>query len=610
MSNQVLRIGEVIEVRGQKIRAEIYSEKNTSSLLYDGEIIRNVSVGSYVKITKGYSSIIGRIEGEYISEANTLRNVYTRKSERIVRIIEISIVGTLKDKFNHGISEMPLVGNEVYILIENEVQSIFAFSSAKSGSIQVGEILGYSDYKLNIDVNKIFASHIGIFGNTGSGKSNTLANIYTSLFNAYSKMNDFTKKSRFIFLDFNGEFENAITTNKKYYSLSTRSIKSDRYPIREEFILNEEFWSIITEATAKTQSPFIDRSLKSMKRSLKEKNINKELICSVVRELILSLFENPTRYQQLKRPIIDLLFEGFDVKGINLSLHLGQVGYHSKNTCLFVPSEGLYFDTQEKFNDYMQPVLDLLIQERLRTKNTNMLQVFKFFMTLQFVTEVFNGISNEEHIAPLLKRFKQRYNDVDKVFNVVSAEKLKVLQKETNVEVISLVDVNIKMRKTIPLLVCKQAYDYQKQQFKQDSSLHIVVDEAHNILSFSSERESSLWKDYRLEVFEEIIKEGRKFGVFMTISSQRPSDISPTLISQLHNYFLHRLVNNEDIRAIGKTISFLDAVSFEMIPILPQGACILTGTAMNFPIVVQMELLPEEDQPNSKTVGLTSLWRE
>ena len=65
-----------------------------------------------------------------------------------------------------------------------------------------------------------------------------------------------------------------------------------------------------------------------------------------------------------------------------------------------------------------------------------------------------------------------------------------------------------------------------------NSSLNIIIDEAHNILSYASQRESETWKDYRLETFEEIIKEGRKFGVFLTIASQRPSDISSTIISQ------------------------------------------------------------------------------
>jgi DNA helicase HerA-like ATPase len=68
------------------------------------------------------------------------------------------------------------------------------------------------------------------------------------------------------------------------------------------------------------------------------------------------------------------------------------------------------------------------------------------------------------------------------------------------------------------------------------------------------------------------VKEGRKFGVFLTIASQRPHDISETIVSQLHNYFLHRLVNNLDVHAIERAVAYLDAVSFESIPILGTAA--------------------------------------
>lgn len=161
----------------------------------------------------------------------------------------------------------------------------------------------------------------------------------------------------------------------------------------------------------------------------------------------------------------------------------------------------------------------------------------------------------------------------------------------------------------VPLIICKYFYERQRLNFN-GSSLHIIIDEAHNILSTTSERESQTWKDYRLETFEEIIKEGRKFGTFLTISSQRPSDISETIISQLHNYFIHRLVNNEDIRAIGKAVAFIDNTSYEMISVLPQGACIFTGVASNFPVLVQVDLLPKQQQPQSSTINLTELWKE
>lgn len=139
-------------------------------------------------------------------------------------------------------------------------------------------------------------------------------------------------------------------------------------------------------------------------------------------------------------------------------------------------------------------------------------------------------------------------------------------------------------------------------------SLNIIIDEAHNILSYESQRESESWKDFRLETFEEIIKEGRKFGVFMTIASQRPSDISATIISQLHNYLIHRLINNKDLEMIEKAVSYLDKLSFETLPILPVGACVLSGIIADLPIIIQVDKLNKSVQPKSETMSLEDCW--
>ena len=108
--------------------------------------------------------------------------------------------------------------------------------------------------------------------------------------------------------------------------------------------------------------------------------------------------------------------------------------------------------------------------------------------------------------------------------------------------------------------------------------------------------------------YKEIIKEGRKFGTFLTISSQRPSDISDTIISQLHNYFIHRLVNEEDLRKIHRTIAFSDKSTNDMISILPAGGCIFTGLASNFPVLARINILPEANQPRSENVDISKIW--
>ncbi|WP_291560061.1 MULTISPECIES: ATP-binding protein [unclassified Clostridium] len=613
MNDEILIIGEVIEVRGQKVRIKIYSNKNSSMLLYNGNMIRNISVGSFIKISKGYIRIIGRIEGEYIRELPSNKNDYARKEEGFERIVEVSIVGYLdrKNNFKHGISDMPLISNSAYILSENEIQKIFVFFQDSSKAIKVGNILGYEKYCLQLDINKIFASHIGIFGNTGSGKSNTLARLYTELFDRYSGNSSFFSKSRFLILDFNGEYTNkrVITSNKMIYNLSTNKESNNKYPIEKEYIFDEEFWSIIAEATDKTQKPFIRRVIKKCKEISSTDNITnlKNEISLSILDLVKKLYEIGDKYSQYKGYFVDLICSGFNINDKDVESAFNKIGYHKKQEKLYVPKESTFFNDHNEFLEYkpIKNILNKITANNFKMINSlNYFDIFSYMIKYQYLFEIIYGYSVDEHIAPLVKRVQSRFNDIQKVFTIAETS-----TQQSNIEVISLVDVNITMRKILPMIVCKQNYDKQKKSEKGANTLHIIIDEAHNILSQVSERESNVWKDYRLEVFEEIIKEGRKFGVFLTITSQRPSDISPTLISQLHNYFLHRLVNNEDIKAISKTIAFLDHSSYETIPILPQGACIITGTALNFPVVVQIDLLDKDKQPDSQTIDLAKLWR-
>ena len=162
------------------------------------------------------------------------------------------------------------------------------------------------------------------------------------------------------------------------------------------------------------------------------------------------------------------------------------------------------------------------------------------------------------------------------------------------------------MKKIIPLLLSKHLYELHKRK-ETPSFLNIIIDEAHNILSRESFRETESWKDYRLETFEEIIKEGRKFGVFITISSQRPADISATIVSQAHNYFIHRLINHNDLKAIETSVSYIDKITAESIPTLPVGTCIFNGISTQIPILLQVEKLNDISSPQSDTLKITEL---
>lgn len=604
MLNDFYKIGQVIEIRGQKIRIHVFENKNSNILIYKGQIIKNISVGGFVKIPKGFSNIIGRIEGEYIQE-NILSNSkssmhFTKESETIDRIIEVTIMGILQNnKFKRGLIDIPLIFSDAYLLTDKEVAKIFEFTPNKDIAICLGSINDYKEEKLYVSSN-LFASHIGIFGNTGSGKSNTLAKIYTECFKKFNSKPGF-KKSKFLLIDFNGEYTSSFDKNKKVYNLSTRNDSSDKIPISKNFLEDIDMWSIICEATEKTQKPFLNKVISLYKKLYTIENFF-SYARKMIENLFLLYFEHPLLFSAhltYLREIITLIFPNSE-SAINFlnSIQIRSSKFYMKK--ISNDNKELWGNNVEEFKiNFIQPFLTYLCNEKTTIDDKYIL--FDFALKYNFLQSLCLGYINEEHISPLISRFNNRLIKIKRLFSICDNVSLKQLS------IFSLINVNIEFKKIIPLILCKYYYELQKQSYTE-GSLHIIIDEAHNILSTASERESQTWKDYRLETFEEIIKEGRKFRTFLTISSQRPSDISETIISQLHNYFIHRLVNNEDIRAIGKSVSFIDNTSYEMISVLPQGACIFTGISSNFPVLIQIDLLPENEQPQSQTVNLYEMW--
>lgn len=614
IEDSIFRIGKVISVDGRIIKVSVDKAKNSSHLMYKADLIKNVSVGSYIKIIKGFTIIIGKVEGEFTFEDKIVSSKeYRSDKEKINRTLSVSLLGFFnKKEFERGIKEMPLVDNECYLLDRKEFNEVHNFLRKSDKPLVLGTLTLEKGQKIAVGIDSLFASHIGIFGNTGSGKSYTLAKIYFELFNIYKDNQAFKNNSKFFLLDFNGEYvtdsDNVIIPKeyKNTYRLTTKNNDGQRYPISKETLYDHSFWAIVLEATEKTQTPFLRRAISnsSLADKIKSSENLKELIKST---FILGIAKNDSELGQ--KILIEFLSElHFSIGSTNL-LNIrdsirDRITYYSKDH----KREWVYIDKDGEWfweNEMRDKILAHFDELELPDYNINDLDVLKLQILFQYYDEIIKGFANIEHLAPLIKRLGKNFSDIRKVI-----EARDDVSVSRNFSIVSLKDVNIHMRKILPLLLCKQLYEEQKKANDETSHLNIIIDEAHNILSRDSNRESEQWKDYRLETFEEIIKEGRKFGVFLTLASQRPSDISPTIISQLHNYFLHRLINNNDIIAVEKTISYLDKLSFEYLPILPTGTCILAGLSAQVPVVVDIGAIEEDFEPNNKTRSLIENWKD
>lgn len=602
--NSIFRIGAINSVDGRLVKVLVDKDKNNSHLIYQGSLIKNVAVGSYVKMLKGFESIIGKVESEYIENDKKVNERYNSQEEKINRFLVIKLIGHIEgDCYKKGLTELPLIGNECYLLSNREFEMIHSFGSKNDVFIKIGSIASDPLVPISIGVNKLFASHIGIFGNTGSGKSYTLAKIYRQLFITFKDNQSFKEKAHFLFYDFNGEYSkpDSIINGKKIYDLSTYDANGkDKIPLSDEDMLDENLLCIFANATEKTQRPFIVRCIKLYRRINKDEELYKSFLRKQITD-ILTMSDN-VKGDLLLDYVANILPHYFNPQGVDMGVKF-DFSFHGMTKCYYYNDRGF-----QNLRDYPQYIKTRFIYRQVDnfSFNGNFIHDFINIMYMMLIYDVIANRALNEHIAPAINKLRSNEKSIEKVFNFNS--QINSFWDTSNIAVINLCNVNTDTKKLIPLLLTNKLYREYKKKRDVNNYLNIIVDEAHNILSHQSIRESESWKDYRLEVFEEIIKEGRKFGVFMTIASQRPSDISSTIISQLHNYFIHRLMNEKDIQQVNNTISYLDKVSVESLPILSTGVCVLAGQLAEMPIIVQIDRIEDKNKPQNETIDLIRSW--
>lgn len=582
-------VGEVIAVSGVRISLRIFEDSNHETIFFDGVRYRGVSLREHITIQRGFIDIVCLIEGEYLDErkldSDAEKTLYIRK-------VDVRPIGyIMDDTFFEGIKFMPMIRDKAYLLSELMVAKIYGAEGVTSFSI--GCMLK-ENVPINLPWTKIFNSHIGIFGNTGSGKSNTLAKLYTTLFN--EKIDVLKNRSQFIIIDFNGEYteDQIIPAKEKKITVLNNKKAGHKFPIEAIHFWDAETLSLLFQATTNTQQPFLRRVLSGKERF---KNVSLERFIGRTFEKAFSASEPKPDALELSREIARIL------ECEPLQEHLKGIIYNAQRK-YFRDTYGNYYNSDsDGFEQHLKPLLD-----HIDLKNIDQFSELILRCYLQLCSDVVLGYAQYEHIQPVLSRAKSSISALRNVLKIVDTPPTPSL-----LHVISLKKCKNEIKKILPLLIAKNYYinhkDSETLQSPPNRTLHIIIDEAHNILSDQSTREHEIWKDYRLELFEEIIKEGRKYGVYLTLSSQRPADISPTIVSQIHNFFIHRLVNDRDLMLLDNTISTLDSSSKALIPTLAKGCCVVTGTAFDLPMILKIDPLLQGHRPSSDDVNLEELWK-
>lgn len=648
----LLRIGSVTAVKTSGIEITVDADKNEPSILYNGDIIDNVTIGKDLVIHRGYRKLVVRVEEEYLTEDRQWRDdEYHRDEDRYTRTLRAILQGELIDgTFERGRTIVPMIGNTAYIATKRQVGAVYSPGTPPPSTptdgpapvtLEIGTLNSDRSVRFRLDIGKFFASHVGIFGNTGSGKSYTLTQLYTKLFERLLSRFEHSKErvpdsttvqhtslanTQFLIFDLNGEYSSqsgsevfcassfkTVYTPKPLNHSDDQNEGDSRIPLPEHTLSEPEFWYTLLEATEKTQRPFIDRALQ---HRYNQHSLDKDLQ-HIVTEILTRIGGHDLDTALIHSMLRDIckLFEIPDtIEKAVVEEFLTELEYHTLKNCFYFKrnpyqtvtdsdSHPAIFPSSSEFSEIINTLFTYI--SHFKTKATpSPLKVIHTRFLYRFYYEVAEGFNNTMFLRPLMARIRQRLHTLDRCFIFTRRSP----PFKTAVTTINLRYCSIQERKLIPLIVTRSAYKANKVSNDSNSFLNIIIDEAHNLLSKESSQESETWRNTRLELFEEILKEGRKFGVFVTLASQRPHDISPTITSQLHHYFLHQLVNPKDIDAVRSAVSYLDAKSFAELSSLPQGTCIISGTSVQIPAIVKIDKLDDGKRPNNETINLVKLW--
>lgn len=626
----LLRIGIVSAVRTSGIEITVDADKNEPSILYKGEIISNVSIGSFLIVQRGYAHLVVQVEEEELIESSAWDNSdYQRDVDRNTRILKTTLLGEFQTdtsvspfqtRFVSGTQTSPLIGNIAYLASSEQASKIYVTTSKPGTQITIGHLATNNSIPINLDVSTLFSGHIGIFGNSGSGKSYTLTQLYTQLFKLIDSLPNQTERTnstRFILFDFSGKyyqqtagFEICDSRQKVIYGPSAPHEdylpgNHKQIPLPEDYVRTDDFWMHALEPLNEEERAFVEKCLNL--------ELSPNIILRKAVRIVESFFYDPSADSNdigtiliFLKKLHDLADPAFEDFNNELGEFYFSLEYDRTKSVYYQKKSPSTTSDTVKFWQYIQETFRRLFSSDF-AHNLNTLDLIAIRFTLIYYnTKIFNT-QRATRFDPLLRRFHRRLNTLNTWFNLTTKD----IPHLPTFQIVNLEQASIEERTLIPHIIAKYEYCKLKKDNRYSQGHHylnLIFDDAHYILSQDNYTEARSVANYALKTFTEIIIEGRKFGAFLTLASQRPSEISPAITSQLHHYFVHRLVNPVDLEAVKNSVIFLDRNSFESIPSLPCGTCIISGTSVQIPAVVKIDELPEGRRPNNETIDLVKLW--
>ena len=521
----------------------------------------------------------------------------------------------LNDRFLAGLIMKPSLNSKIRLITEEELK--YLVGKDTENNLFLGYSPLYSNCPIYVDINELFSNHMAIFGNTGSGKSYGVARL---LQNIFEKTKIVPFRSNFFIFDAYGEYHNAFSKlnaynpnyHFKYYTTNLNDTDGSilRIPL---WLLGIDDIALLLGADSHSQLPIIERMLKLVSIfSESDEQANRYKNHLIAKAIMTILYTNQT--STAKRNDIFSILASCSTNEFNLNSPVQGIGYVRKfRECFTIDKDGEFTESilvTEYISSFIHDEYDAY-----EPKKTNFYTLQDLEKALEF-TLISEGLLRNDKMYNEAITLKVRLHSIAisqnaTYFSYPSYVTLEsyisslVACQDGKAQIINfnLEDIDDSIAKVITKVYTRMLFDFTKKlKVRASIPFHIFLEEAHRYVQNDTD-------NYLIgyNIFERVAKEGRKYGLIFNLISQRPVEISETVISQCSNFMIFKMNHPRDLDYIKKMLPNINAEIVEKQKTLQPGTCVAFGKAFKVPLIIQMEL--PNPEPHSSNCDVFNRWK-
>ncbi len=528
----------------------------------------------------------------------------------------VKLIGEIQGvRFVPGVLTKPSIGNVCFIATDEETRLIVVDGANNVlKKVLIGSMPLYNNTPAYVPTNAFFSNHFAIFGNTGSGKSCGVARLFQNIF---FNTNQAPRNACIFIFDAYGEYESALSIQNsmvqfKRYSTNVRTNPNSLIKI-PLWLLDVDDFALLLEAEDQTQLPIIEKALRLVTVFSGSEEETKVYKNDIIAKAILEVLYSGGSASQIHDQIFAIL-TSFNTSDLNLESPIVQPGYvRSLRQCLIIDKEGKIGEMQlvtEFIKRFINDDLKLELPDgSIPFTLENLREAFEFALISEGIlkSDKLYDKANvlKVRLDSLIKGEYAEYFRVDKYVDKNTF--IKELITAPNGGRAQIININIsylddRLAKTICKIYAKMLFDFtSKLQQRGSFPVHLILEEAHRYVQQDSDT-----KILGYNIFDRIAKEGRKYGVILGLISQRPSEMSETVLSQCSNFLIFKMQHPRDVQFIKQMVPFITDEIVEKMKGLQPGTCVVFGSAFKLPTIVKMEM--PYPQPMSQNVDVSRLW--